>query len=77
MQPGKTSIIVEAQYLSRRLRRRSDRHKREGECAIPGEICTCATVLPASRGDGMHVQKSAEGTVGMDRVMNPEILPKA
>ena len=38
-QPGEMSNIIKAQYLYGRLRRISDRHKREGECAIPGEIC--------------------------------------
>ena len=67
MQPGETSIIVKARYLYGRLRRKSDRHKREGECAIPGEICMRANVLPASRGAGMRMQKSAEGIVGRDK----------
>lgn len=53
-------MIAKAQYLHGMVRRRSDRHKREGGCVIPGEICTAATVLPTSRGVGMAVQKSAE-----------------
>ncbi len=31
-------------------RLRSDRHKREGECAIPGEICRGAEGNPILRG---------------------------
>ena len=37
--PGEAANLVEARTLSGRTRRRSDAHKREGECAIPGEIC--------------------------------------
>jgi len=35
---GEQANICEARFLHGTLRRRSDRHKREGECAIPGEI---------------------------------------
>ena len=35
---GEAANIVKAQFLHGTQRRRSDRHKREGECAIPGEI---------------------------------------
>src|SRR5437762_14176608 len=35
---GEQASICEAQYLHGTRRRRSDRHKREGGCAIPGEI---------------------------------------
>ena len=45
---------------------RSDVHKREGACAIPGEIWPGAARLAASKGDGMRGQKSAEGIVGGD-----------
>jgi hypothetical protein len=48
----------------RTTRRISDRHKREGKCVIPGEICTAAIVLLTSRGVRMVVQKSAEAIVG-------------
>ena len=41
-QRGEQAIICEARYLHGTLRRRSDRHKREGACAIPGEIWRCA-----------------------------------
>ena len=39
---GEQAMICKAQYLYGRRGRRSDRHKREGECAIPGEICRSA-----------------------------------
>ncbi len=35
---GKQAGPCKAQYLHGRLRRKSDRDKRESECAIPGEI---------------------------------------
>lgn len=62
---GKAAKLVKARYLYGTLVRRFDRHKREGGCAIPGEIWTGAgaTWLPTSRGEGMRVQKSAEGIV--------------
>src|SRR5258708_7749256 len=37
-QRGEQANRFEAQCLPGRLRRRSDRYKREGECVIPGEI---------------------------------------
>ena len=58
--------IFKVQYLYGKLGRRCGGYKREGECAIPGEICMRANVLPASRGAGMRMQKSAEGIVGRD-----------
>lgn len=36
---GEAANIVEARYLYGKARRISDGHKREGGCAIPGEIC--------------------------------------
>ena len=39
-------------------------HKREGESALPGEVCNFAVRLLSSRGEGMKLQKSAEGIVG-------------
>jgi len=39
------------------------RHKREGGCALPGEISWSALVLLLSRGDRMLYEKSAEGIV--------------
>ncbi len=38
VQRGEQANICKARYLHGTLRRRSDRHKREGACAIPGEI---------------------------------------
>jgi hypothetical protein len=48
------------------LIRISARHKREGGCAIPGEIWPGVgrVRLPRSQGNGMRGQKSAEGIVG-------------
>lgn len=57
---GEASKRVKARNLHGTVRPISDAHKREGACVMPGEICTIAEVLPASRGDGMIVQKSAE-----------------
>lgn len=37
-QRGEMAKFIEARYLSGTLGRISDRHKREGGCAIPGEI---------------------------------------
>ena len=51
-------------YLYGRYGRRCGGHKREGGCALPGEICRSAPVLPSPRGDGKGRQKSAEGIVG-------------
>ncbi len=58
------SIIFKVRYLYGKYGRRCGRHKREGECALPGEVCRPAIVLPTSRGVGMGGQKSAEGIVG-------------
>ena len=57
-------MINKAQYLQGTPRRKSDRHKREGDCAIPGEILMVALVLLASRGVGISIRKSAEAIVG-------------
>ena len=56
--------IFKVRYLYGKLVRRCGGHKREGESALPGEICQLVEVLPASRGDGKSWQKSAEGIVG-------------
>jgi hypothetical protein len=39
----------------------------EGECAIPGEICSSANGLTLSRGGMKDGQKSAEGVVAITR----------
>lgn len=63
---GEQAKFCKARYLHGTMRRISDRHKREGGCAIPGEIWPRAARLPSSRGEGMRDQKSAEGIVGGD-----------
>ena len=37
--PGKEANIFKAQNLSGRHGRICDEYKREGKCAIPGEVC--------------------------------------
>jgi hypothetical protein len=69
---GKTANIVKARNLYGKRRRRSDGHKREGRCAIPGEIWTFAIVLPVLKGIGRNGQKSAEGIVGRATCRRPE-----
>lgn len=60
---GEQANRCKAQFLHGTLRRRSDGHKRDGECVIPGEICIAAMsnehrkVLTRAR------QKSAEAIV--------------
>ncbi|HWC16618.1 MAG TPA: hypothetical protein VG498_06370, partial [Terriglobales bacterium] len=53
------------QYLYGKLVRICGGHKREGERALPGEVCNFVTRLPASRGAGKKMQKSAEGIVAL------------
>ena len=49
-------------------------HKREGESALPGEVCNFAARLLSSRGEGKKLQKSAEGIVGsFDRTEGPNM----
>ena len=55
--------IFKVRYLYGKLVRICGGHKREGECALPGEICNFAMSYRRSRGDGMKLQKSAEGIV--------------
>jgi hypothetical protein len=50
---------MQSPILARKLRRKSDRDKRESECVIPGEVWWFAFGLPSSRGEGMNHQKSA------------------
>src|SRR5215469_16619532 len=69
---GEQANLCEARFLHGTLRRRSDRHKREGECAIPGEIWRSASVLPTSRGVGRDHQKSAEAIVAVARLRRAE-----
>ena len=68
LQRGETANIVKARHLHGTLQRISDRDKREGGCVIAGENCMSAEatfVLPASRGAGIRMQKSAEAIVGV------------
>src|SRR4030095_1356737 len=53
--------IFKVQYLYGKLGCRGGGHKREGESALPGEICNFAGRQLSSRGEGMKLQKSAEG----------------
>ena len=62
---GEESNISKARYLYGRHGRICGGYKREGRCALPGEICLSAQGLPSSRGDGRDRQKSAEGIVGL------------
>ena len=58
------ALIFEVRYLYGKLGCRCGGHKREGESALPGEICNFADWLLSSRGDRMKLQKSAAGIVG-------------
>ena len=58
------AIVFKVQYLHGKNGCKCGRHKREGECALPGEVSCHAPVLPSSRGGGMGGQKSAEAVVG-------------
>jgi hypothetical protein len=63
--PDEKATIFKVRYLYGRHGRRCGGHKREGRCALPGEVCWSAPVLPSPRGGGMGRQKSAEGIVGL------------
>ena len=68
------AYIFKVQYLYGKLGCRCGGHKREGESAIPGEICNFAFELPSPRGGGKKLQKSAEGIVGsVDRTEGPNM----
>jgi hypothetical protein len=65
----KEAMISEVRYLYGNRGRRCGRHKREGECALPGEISRRASGLGRKcyrmrRRIGMRREKSAEGIVG-------------
>ena len=55
--------IFKVLYLHGKHGRKCGRHKHEGECALPGEICKSAVRQLASRGAGKDMQKSAEAIV--------------
>jgi hypothetical protein len=66
--------IFKVQYLYGKIVCRCGGHKREGESALPGEVCNFAARLLSLRGDGMKLQKSAEGIVGsVDRTEGPNM----
>ena len=75
--PDEEAIIFKVRYLHGRHARRCGRHKREGGCALPGEVLESAfkSRLPEPQGDGMDPKKSAEGIVGsLDRTEGPNMM---
>jgi hypothetical protein len=73
----KKANIFKVQYLYGKRDRICDRHKREGGCALPGEICQSAARLLRSRGCGMDWQKSAEAIVKyIDRTEGPNVTER-
>jgi hypothetical protein len=76
MHRGEAAAPAEARYLHGTMCRRSDGHKREGECVIPGESWRSATVLLASQGAGMECQQSAEAIVGAPRTEGPNMTER-
>jgi hypothetical protein len=68
------AYIFKVRYLYGKLGCRCGGHKREGESALPGEVCNFAKELLSLRGDGKKLQKSAEGIVGsFDRAEGPNM----
>ena len=53
-------LTLQSSTYTESLMGKRDRYKCEGVCALPGEISNSAMVLPASRGVGMELEKSAE-----------------
>jgi hypothetical protein len=47
------AIIFKVRYLYGKYECKCDGHKREGECALPGEVSCHASVLPLSGDGGM------------------------
>jgi hypothetical protein len=65
---------LKVQYLYGKLVRKCGGHKREGESALPGEVCNFAIELPSLRSGGKKLQKSAEGIVApFDRSEGPNV----
>lgn len=62
-QRGEQAIRCKARFLHGTLRRRSDGHKREGECVIPGEVCMAAMSNEHRKVLKRAMQKSAEAIV--------------
>ena len=58
------ATIFKVQYLYGKLVRRCGGHKREGESALPGEICQLVTYYHHREVMRKSWQKSAEGIVG-------------
>jgi hypothetical protein len=59
---------LKVRYLSGKHGSRCGGHKREGMCALPGEICPPVSIaweLPTSRDAVKGGQKSAEAIVGI------------
>lgn len=69
--------IIKVQYLYGSSGCICGRHKREGGCALPGEIWQSAVRLPRSRGRGMDWQKSAEAILRrIDRAEGPNVYER-
>jgi hypothetical protein len=49
----KEAIIFKVRYLYGKHDRKCGGHKREGGCALPGEVSCHAIVLPLPQGGGM------------------------
>ena len=60
---GEQATRCKARYLHRTLRRKSDGHKRDGECVIPGEICIVAMSNEHRKVLKRAMQKSAEAVL--------------
>lgn len=68
------AFIFKVRYLYGKLGCRCGGHKREGESALPGEVCNFAKRLLSLRGDRMRLQKSAAGIVAsFDRSEGPNM----
>jgi hypothetical protein len=66
--------VFKVQYLYGKLGRICGGHKREGGCALPGEVCNFCQELLSLRGDRKRLQKSAEGIVApFDRSEGPNV----
>ncbi len=63
------SHIFKVRYLYGEYGRKCGRHKCEGACALPGEVCRPAIVLAALRDVVMGGQKSAEGILDTSTVL--------
>jgi len=69
--PDKRAYRLEVQYLYGRHGSKCGGYKREGRCALPGEICPPVPErkgLPTPKDAGKGRQKSAEAIVGISTV---------